>query len=431
VTLLALLPTHEPVPETTSALDPGQRLDELLNALVRKIAPDLLALPGAGTETAAALLEAAGDNPGRLVSEAAFAHLCGAAPIPASSGRTVRHRFNPGGHRQANEALWRIVLVRMKSHAPTRAYVARRTAEGLSKREIMRCLKRYVARDGFGVQPPGQVSGFPAGKQRPRLGRPRQPPTGEMDLPGQLPAPGDRHGRGRYQAQIVLTPTLAQQFDRAATIRAPCDRLPSQRWTPTQHARRRRLGDGADVHGGRNPDPSSRLPYLLCVPLADGPLLLKAAAPWPRTAKVYCHRADGWPDHAELLEQVPVRSCVRRGVAIDLGILGRRLLDVCVKFSEDEVESGVRSISADTLSDQPLSGWPAGREADRTLAQRTAAVGLTDRGSLVELALMADRLLRLADDDGFGPRRSEAKPHWYRVRQRLPRFGPTASPKPC
>jgi hypothetical protein len=110
------------------------RLDELLDALVRKIAPDLLALPGVGTETAAALLEAAGDNPGRLASEAAFAHLCGAAPIPASSGRTVRHRFNPGGHREANEALWRIVLVRMKSHAPTRAYVARRTAEGLSKR---------------------------------------------------------------------------------------------------------------------------------------------------------------------------------------------------------------------------------------------------------------------------------------------------------
>jgi transposase len=128
------------------------RLDELLDALVKKVAPDLLALlalSGVGTETAAALLEAAGDNPGRLVSEAAFAHLCGAAPLPASSGKTTRHRFNPGGHRDANEALWRIVLVRMKSHAPTRAYVARRTAEGLSKREIMRCLKRYVAREVY------------------------------------------------------------------------------------------------------------------------------------------------------------------------------------------------------------------------------------------------------------------------------------------
>src|SRR6266496_3816178 len=102
-----------------------------------------------------------------------------------------------------------------------------------------------------------------------------------------------------------------------------------------------------------------------------------------------------------------------RSLGSGVGLLGRRLLNVCVKFSEDEVESGVRSTSADTSSDQPLSEWPAGREADRTLAQRTAAVGLTDRGSLVELALMADRLLRLADDDGFGPRRSEAKPHWY------------------
>jgi transposase len=125
------------------------RLDEQLDALVKKLAPDLLALHGVGTETAAALLEAAGDNPDRLTSEAAFAHLCGAAPLPASSGKTTRHRFNPGGHREANEALWRIVLVRMKSHAPTRAYVARRTAEGLSKREIMRCLKRYVAREVY------------------------------------------------------------------------------------------------------------------------------------------------------------------------------------------------------------------------------------------------------------------------------------------
>ena len=92
-----------------------------------------------------------------------------------------------------------------------------------------------------------------------------------------------------------------------------------------------------------------------------------------------------------------------------LGILGRRLLDVCVKFSEDEVELGVRSTSADTLSDQPLSEWPAGWEADRTLAQRTAAVGLTDRRSLSEFALMANRPLRRADDHGSdlgGPRRS-------------------------
>src|SRR6266702_4484186 len=84
-----------------------------------------------------------------------------------------------------------------------------------------------------------------------------------------------------------------------------------------------------------------------------------------------------------------------RSLGSGVGLLGRRLLNVCVKFSEDEVESGVRSTSTDTSSDQPLSEWPAGREADRTLAQRTAAVGLTYRGSLSEFALMADRPLRL------------------------------------
>ena len=86
-----------------------------------------------------------GDHPERLRSEAAWAHLCAAAPIPASSGKTKRHRLNRAGDRQANHALWRIVITRMSSHPPTRAYVERRTAEGLSKTEIIRCLKRYVA----------------------------------------------------------------------------------------------------------------------------------------------------------------------------------------------------------------------------------------------------------------------------------------------
>jgi transposase len=116
--------------------------------LVSALAPSLLALPGVGPETAAAL-EAVGDNPERMTSEAAFAHLCGVAPLPASSGKTVRHRLNPGGHRRANEALWRIVLVRMKCQPPTRAYVERRTKDGMSKPEIIRCLKRYVARQVY------------------------------------------------------------------------------------------------------------------------------------------------------------------------------------------------------------------------------------------------------------------------------------------
>jgi transposase len=126
------------------------RLNELLTPLVAVAAPGLLALRGVGPDTAALLLITAGDRPGRLRSEAAWAHMCGAAPIPAGSGKTDgRVRFNPGGDRQANHALWRIVLCRMSSDARTRDYVERRTKDGLSKPEIMRCLKRYVAREVY------------------------------------------------------------------------------------------------------------------------------------------------------------------------------------------------------------------------------------------------------------------------------------------
>jgi transposase len=92
-------------------------------------------------------LIAAGDHPGRLRSQAAWAHLCAAAPIPASPGKVARHRLNRGGDRQASHARWRIVLTPMGSHPPARAYVARRGKEGLSKPEIIRCLKRYAARE--------------------------------------------------------------------------------------------------------------------------------------------------------------------------------------------------------------------------------------------------------------------------------------------
>ena len=122
-----------------------ERLDDLIVPLVTARAPGLLALYGVGPDTAALLLVAAGDRPERLRSEAAWAHLCGTAPIPASSGK-VRRRLNPGGNREANHALWRIVFTRMSSDPATRAYVERRTKEGLSKKEIIRCLKRYVAR---------------------------------------------------------------------------------------------------------------------------------------------------------------------------------------------------------------------------------------------------------------------------------------------
>jgi len=128
--------------------DQIDRLDELIVPLVRSHAAGLLSVYGCGPDTAAVLLVAAGDHPERLRSEAAWAHLCGVAPIPASSGKSSgRYRLNPGGDRQANHALWRIVITRMGSHPPTQAYVERRLKEGLSKVEIIRCLKRYVARE--------------------------------------------------------------------------------------------------------------------------------------------------------------------------------------------------------------------------------------------------------------------------------------------
>jgi transposase len=125
----------------------AQHLDRLIDKLVRRTAPSLLGVYGVGTQTAAILLVAAGDNPHRLKSEAAFAHLCGVAPLRASSGKVDRHRLNPGGNRQANHALWRIVFTRMRNDERTRKYVARRLAEGRSTREVMRALKRYVARE--------------------------------------------------------------------------------------------------------------------------------------------------------------------------------------------------------------------------------------------------------------------------------------------
>jgi transposase len=126
-----------------------ERLDELIVPLVTARGPGLLSLHGVGPDTAALLLVAAGDHPERLRSEAAWAHMCGVAPIPASSGKVRRQRLNRGGNREANHALWRIVITRMSSHPPTRAYVERRIKEGLTKKEIIRCLKRYVARQVY------------------------------------------------------------------------------------------------------------------------------------------------------------------------------------------------------------------------------------------------------------------------------------------
>lgn len=125
-----------------------------LKALTVAAAPQLVEAVGVGYDTAAQMLITAGDNANRIKSEAAFAKMCGACPIPAASGKTnSRHRLYRGGNRQANAALYRVVIVRMRWHQPTIDYVARRTAEGMSKREIIRCLKRYLARELFRLLP--------------------------------------------------------------------------------------------------------------------------------------------------------------------------------------------------------------------------------------------------------------------------------------
>ncbi len=128
-------------------------LDADLLPLVKAAAPRLLAVTGVGPEVAGQLLASAGDNPDRLRSEAAFAHLCGVAPIPASSGRTDRHRLHRGGDRAANSALYTIVLTRLRYDPRTQQYMARRTAQGLSKKEVIRCLKRYVLREVYRALP--------------------------------------------------------------------------------------------------------------------------------------------------------------------------------------------------------------------------------------------------------------------------------------
>jgi transposase len=134
-----------------------------LKDLTKRAAPELLAAFGIGPDIAAEMLVTAGDNTDRIHSDAALAKLCGACPIPAGSGKTNgRHRLNRGGNRQANAALYRAIVVRMRWHPATMGYVERRTAEGLSKKEIIRCLKRYLAREVYRLLPapssPGQIA---------------------------------------------------------------------------------------------------------------------------------------------------------------------------------------------------------------------------------------------------------------------------------
>jgi transposase len=147
IALRRLARRYQQLSEEIAELDAG------ILSLIQAAAPRLLALHGAGPQVAGQLLATAGDNPDRLRSEASFAHLCGVAPIPASSGRTRRHRLSRGGDRAANNALYTIVLTRLRNDPRTQAYLNRRTAEGLSKPEIIRCLKRHVAREVYRALP--------------------------------------------------------------------------------------------------------------------------------------------------------------------------------------------------------------------------------------------------------------------------------------
>jgi len=134
--------------------------DTQLGLLTAAKAPELIKAHGMAAGTAAEMPLLVGDNPERIHSEAAFAKMCGVCPIPASSGKTHRHQLNRGGNRQANAALYRVAIVRMRGHQPTLDYVRRRTAEGKGKSETIRCLKRYPAREIFGYlcRPPNPAT---------------------------------------------------------------------------------------------------------------------------------------------------------------------------------------------------------------------------------------------------------------------------------
>ena len=129
--------------------DEAAELEAHIKAIHDTVAAALLMVHGVGYDTAGQLLVTAGDNPERLRHERSYAALCGCSPVQVSSGKTDRHRLNRGGDRHANSALWRIVIVRMTSYQPTKDYIARRTVQGRTKQEIIRCLKRYLARELF------------------------------------------------------------------------------------------------------------------------------------------------------------------------------------------------------------------------------------------------------------------------------------------
>lgn len=166
--------------ELPSVRDAALDMERAIEASLEENCPALLAMYGCGPVSAAKLAVAAGDNPGRLRSEASFAAICGACPIPASSGKTVRHRLNRGGDRQANSALHEIARQRVMRDPETAEYAERARARGKSDREVMRCLKRYVAREAYRalmrpheIRRPEDASGLVAARRAARVSQVR------------------------------------------------------------------------------------------------------------------------------------------------------------------------------------------------------------------------------------------------------------------
>jgi len=150
VTRLALRELAQRVQHLDAQLE---RTAVRLRRITTAVAPELVAIQGIGPDVASTILVSAGDNPHRLRNERAFAALAGTNPIPASSGKTNRHRLNRGGDRQLNAALWRVAVVRLRCHDATKTYLERRTEDGKTKPEILRCIKRYIAREVFAALP--------------------------------------------------------------------------------------------------------------------------------------------------------------------------------------------------------------------------------------------------------------------------------------
>ncbi len=203
----------------------ADQLQRHIDTITASAAPRLRAVHGVGPDTAATLLAAIGDNPERINSDGAFAKLCGVCPLEASSGKTVRHRLNRGGNRDANRALHVILVVRMRRHQPTRDYMARRLAEGKTKNEIMRCLiglhrSRNLLRPQ--IHPRNRCSNIGASaieiecipaRNRPTNDRQQQPDARLLDVSGNRRAPqSTRLKRGVLRQMIEVVRGRRQRF---------------------------------------------------------------------------------------------------------------------------------------------------------------------------------------------------------------------------